>query len=117
MRCRAVRATADRDEDDNPVVCITMGNMRRMGVVDEFAYAEIPPGMARQIAADLIEAADVVERTRTGKPRWNVELHGTITRDIKRIEVEASSMGAAMVDAVAAHPTYRAKSATEIKPK
>lgn len=115
MRCRTVRATADRDEDDNPVVCITMGNMRRVGAVDEFAYAEIPPSMARQIAVNLIDAADVVERTLAHKLKWSVELRGTITRDIKRVEVEASSMGAAMVDAVAAHPTYRAKSATEIQ--
>lgn len=49
------------------------------------------------------------------KATWEVELHNTITRDIKRVRVKAWSMGAAMVDAVAAHPTYRAKSATEVR--
>lgn len=49
------------------------------------------------------------------KSVWKVELRGMITRDIKWIEIEAWSMGAAMVDAVAAHPTYRAKSAAEVK--
>lgn len=53
----------------------------------------------------------------TQKAHWSVELRGTITRDIKWVEVEAWSMGAAMVDAVALHPTYRAKSATEIPAK
>jgi len=48
------------------------------------------------------------------KTRWRVELRGTITRDIKWVDVEAYSMGAAMVDAVAQHPTYRAKSATAV---
>lgn len=53
----------------------------------------------------------------TNKSKWRIELRGTITRDIKWVDVEAWSMGAAMVDAVAAHPTYRAKSATEISCK
>lgn len=49
------------------------------------------------------------------KSTWRVELRGTVTRDIKWVEVEAWSMGAAMVDAVAAHPMYRAKSAVEVQ--
>ena len=50
----------------------------------------------------------------TAKTRWKVELRGTITRDIKWVEIEAFSMGDAMVRAVALHPTYRAKSAAEV---
>lgn len=50
----------------------------------------------------------------TVKSRWRVELRGAITRDIKWVEVDAFSMGAAMVEAVAQHPTYRARSAIEI---
>lgn len=46
---------------------------------------------------------------------WKVELRGIITRDIKWVEIEASSGGAAMVDAVAAHPMYRAKSVTVVR--
>lgn len=44
---------------------------------------------------------------------WNVEIRGTITRDIRWIKVEAASMGDAMVKAVELHPTYRAKSAVD----
>lgn len=44
---------------------------------------------------------------------WNVEIRGTITRDIRWIKVEAESMGDAMVRAVELHPTYRAKSAVD----
>lgn len=47
--------------------------------------------------------------------RWNVELRGTITRDIKMASIEAWSMSAAMLDAERLHPTYRANSATEIR--
>jgi hypothetical protein len=58
-------------------------------------------------------AGDMAEDDR--KSAWIVELRGTITRDIKWVEVEARSMGAAMVAAVAKHPNYRAKSAKEVK--
>jgi hypothetical protein len=51
----------------------------------------------------------------TTKSVWRVKLREPFTRDIKLVDIEAWSMGEAMVDAVAAHPTYRAKSATEIK--
>lgn len=57
----------------------------------------------------------MAEQTSDGKTRWRVDLRGVITRDIKYVEVEAWSMGAAMVDAVSAHPMYRAKSATEVR--
>lgn len=45
---------------------------------------------------------------------WNVEIRGTITRDIRHIEIEAASMGEAMTKAVELHPTYRARSAVEV---
>ncbi len=45
---------------------------------------------------------------------WTVEIRGTITRDIGLVEVEAASMGEAMTKAVEAHPTYRAKAASEV---
>lgn len=48
------------------------------------------------------------------KTTYLVELRGTITRDIKWVEVVAYSAGAAMVDAVAMHPTYRVKSAKAV---
>lgn len=51
----------------------------------------------------------------TDRTTWRVELRGTVTRDIKWVEVQARSMGEAMVVAVAAHPTYRAKFATEVQ--
>ena len=64
MRCKTIRATADRSDDDETrrVVVVTMGNMRRVGAIDEVAWIEMPSGMARQIAADLIEAADAIEK-------------------------------------------------------
>lgn len=40
---------------------------------------------------------------------WSVEIRGTITRDIRWVQVEATSMGEALEKAVAQHPTYRAK--------
>lgn len=49
--------------------------------------------------------------------KWRVKLRGIKARDIKYVEISAPSMGAAMVDAVAAHPTYRAKSVTAINCK
>lgn len=45
---------------------------------------------------------------------WNVEIRGTITRDIRHIEIEAASMGEAMTKAVELHPTYRARLAVEV---
>jgi hypothetical protein len=63
MQYRTIRVRVDETEDGKPVVSLVMGNMRSVGVINEVAWAEIPPGMAREIARDLIEAADAVELT------------------------------------------------------
>lgn len=64
MQCSSIRVSAETTsrDDGKPAVVVTMGNMRRVGCVDEVAWAEIPPGMAREIARNLIDAADEVER-------------------------------------------------------
>lgn len=62
MHCRAVRVRPDKTDDGRPVVSLTMGNYRRVGALDEAAWAELPPGMAREIARKLIAAADEIER-------------------------------------------------------
>lgn len=69
MRCRSVRAKVDFDDNDKPVVCLEMGNMRRVGAIDLTAWAELPPGMAREIAANLIRAADEVEAGKKAKEK------------------------------------------------
>jgi hypothetical protein len=61
MKCRSVKVECDTHEDGRPVVGIILGNIRRVGAIDEVAWAHIPPGMAREIAANLIEAADKVD--------------------------------------------------------
>lgn len=65
MQCTSIKVSAETTnrDDGKPVVAVVMGNMRRVGCVDEVAWAEIPPGMAREIARNLIEAADEVERS------------------------------------------------------
>ena len=45
---------------------------------------------------------------------WLVEIRGTITRDIRLVDVTARSAGSAMARAVKLHPTYRAASAMEV---
>lgn len=73
MKCRAVRARAHRTEDGRPIVSLVMGNMRPVGCIDEEAWAELPPGMAREIARDLIAAADEIEPIGTApstNPQW-----------------------------------------------
>jgi len=62
MKCSSLRARADKTEDGHPVVSISVGNMRRVGAVDEVAWMEIPPGMAEEIARNLFEAAAEVRR-------------------------------------------------------
>ena len=62
MKCSSLRARADKTEDGHPVVSISVGNMRRVGAVDEVAWMEIPPSMAREIAHNLMTAAGEVER-------------------------------------------------------
>ena len=63
MQCKTVRARADKTEDGKPVVSLVMGNMRRVGCIDEVAWAELSPGMAQEIGQSLIEAADEVRRS------------------------------------------------------
>lgn len=62
MECKAVRAKPDETDDGRPCVALVMGNMRAVGCINEVAWSNLPPGMAREIAADLISAADDVER-------------------------------------------------------
>jgi len=64
MKCRTIRVRSDRSEDGRRVVSVVVGNMRRVGSVDEVAWMEMSPGMAREIAANLIEAAGEVESER-----------------------------------------------------
>lgn len=63
MECRAVRARPDKTEDGRLCVSLVLGNMRRVGCIDEVAWAALPPGMAREIAQEMLEAADEIERT------------------------------------------------------
>ena len=64
MACKAIRVSAETTnrDDGKPAVIVVMGNMRRVGCLGEIAWAEIQPGMAREIARNLLEAADEVER-------------------------------------------------------
>lgn len=63
MQCRSIRVKADHaaDESGRRVVCITIGNMRQVGCVDEVAWVEMSSGMARSVAADLIEVANSID--------------------------------------------------------
>lgn len=64
MQCRTIRVKRDVTDQigsDRAVVLVTVGNMRRVGCVDEVAWIEMSPGMARSIAADLIEVAAEIE--------------------------------------------------------
>ena len=65
MQCSHIRVHAETTERDDgkPVVAVIMGNMRRVGCIDEVAWAEITPRAAREIARQIVEAADEVERT------------------------------------------------------
>lgn len=62
MRCKAVRVRAAQSEDGDMVVSMVVGNMRPVGCIDEVAWLELPIGMAREVAAELVRAADAVER-------------------------------------------------------
>lgn len=62
MDCRSVRVRESRDKDGRPCVLIVLGNMRAVGCHDEVAWSDMPIGMARQIAADILEAAAEAER-------------------------------------------------------
>jgi hypothetical protein len=64
MRCRSIRVKPGYAEDESgrQVVVVTVGNMRRVGCVDEVAWVEMSPGMARSIAYDLYEVAREIEK-------------------------------------------------------
>lgn len=57
MRCRSIRVFVD-DGARRRVVSIALGHHRGVGVIDEVAWVELSPGMAREVAADLVAAAD-----------------------------------------------------------
>lgn len=64
MQCKTFRAKADVTEDGRPVVLVTVGNMRAVGAIDEVAWMELPSGMAREVAQNILDAVDDVERLR-----------------------------------------------------
>ncbi len=64
MKCRSVRVRADTSEDGRPVVSLVLSNMRRVGSHDEEAWTEMSPGMAREIATNLIEVAAEIEKNK-----------------------------------------------------
>lgn len=68
MECKSIRARADTTDDGRLVVSLVLGNMRRVGSVDEVAWAEMPPSMAREIARLLMESAAEVEKKEAD--RW-----------------------------------------------
>lgn len=69
MECRAVRAMLDKTEDGPPRVSLVLGNMRRVGVIDEVAWAMMSVGMAREIAREILAACDEIERDDYSKNR------------------------------------------------
>lgn len=63
-RCRSVKALTLHAEDGRPAVVLVLGLMLPGGRVVESAYIEMPPGMARGVADDLLRAAEDVDKTR-----------------------------------------------------
>lgn len=62
MQCRSIRVERDvTDGSDRQVVLVTVGNLRPVGCIDEVAWLEMSPGMARSVAADLMEIAAEIE--------------------------------------------------------
>ena len=55
------RASADLNCEDGPAVCVAVGRCRPVGCFDEDAWAHLTPAEARELAADLYEAARKVE--------------------------------------------------------
>lgn len=64
MQCKTFRAKAAFDDDGAPVVHLVVGNMRAVGAVDEVGWMELGPGMAREVAQNILDAVDDVERLR-----------------------------------------------------
>ena len=58
---KAVRVAIELYTLGEPVVCLTIGDLSRLGTFNEIAMAELPPGMARHIGTQLVTAADMIE--------------------------------------------------------
>lgn len=72
MKCRSIRAKADKDEEGEPVVSLTLGNVLFADLpgrlrVEEVGRIDMPPAMARKIVDDLLEAAAKVDRQKKDK--------------------------------------------------
>lgn len=66
MQCRAVKIDIDdaTDDGDRRVVVIHLADGLRSPVRDRpslVAFVEMPPGMAREIAQQIIDAADAID--------------------------------------------------------
>lgn len=65
MKCSSTKIEVDTAADGRRIVKLIVGNhAERVGkhfAVNQVAWVEMPPGMARSIAADLIEVADEIE--------------------------------------------------------
>ena len=55
-------------EDGRAFVTIVVGNQKSVGGIDQVAWVGRPPGMVREIAVDLIEAASTVEYANKARP-------------------------------------------------
>lgn len=68
MKCSSVKVEIDKADDGRGVVKLVVGNKpARVGkrfAVDQVAWVEMPPGMARMIAAELLASAIDVEDLR-----------------------------------------------------
>ena len=66
MKCDSVKTGMDTADDGRKVVTLYVGNkIGRSGkhfAVGQVAWIEMSPGMARSVAADLIEVADAIEK-------------------------------------------------------
>jgi len=68
MKCSSAKVQIDKAADGRTVVKLIVGNKpERVGKhleVNQVAWVEMPPGMARSIAADLIEVASSIDGKR-----------------------------------------------------
>jgi hypothetical protein len=66
MKCSSAKIEIDKADDGRSVVKLIVGNKpERVGehfAVNQVAWVEMSPGMARSIAADLLEVASEIER-------------------------------------------------------
>lgn len=65
MKCSSAKIEIGSADDGRAVVKLVVGNKpNRIGkffAVSQVAWVEMPPGMARSIAADLIEVAHSID--------------------------------------------------------